>query len=228
MAGTAAPAVFAEVTPENASKYWGRIDATMDGVLGGYAHIANTDMGTSLQFAQQFLGKSPVKVALDCGAGIGRVTRDVLSQLAQKVDLVELMPKYVEQAKQELAGAEYVGTFFVTSLQAFTPHPGKYDLIWIQWVIGHLTDVELVMFLQRCKQGLREDGWIVIKDNNVNPAEEGVVDGKYLIDSDDHSVMRTNSVVKDIISRAGLTVHFEEEQANFPEELCPVRMYALR
>jgi hypothetical protein len=44
-------------------------------------------------------------------------------------------------------------------------------------VIGHLTDVELVAFLQRCSAGLTPGGWIIIKDNNCKPNEPGIIDG---------------------------------------------------
>ncbi len=30
--------------------------------------------------------------------------------------------------------------FFCSGLQEFVPEKAKYDLIWIQWVIGYLTD----------------------------------------------------------------------------------------
>lgn len=29
-----------------------------------------------------------------------------------------------------------------------------YDCIWIQWVIGHLIDKDLVNFLKKCKENL--------------------------------------------------------------------------
>ena len=36
-------------------------------------------------------------------------------------------------------------------LQNFTPSQEAYDVIWIQWVLGHLTDDDLVAFLKRCQ-----------------------------------------------------------------------------
>jgi 2-polyprenyl-3-methyl-5-hydroxy-6-metoxy-1,4-benzoquinol methylase len=29
-----------------------------------------------------------------------------------------------------------------------------YDLVWIQWVIGHLIDEDLISFLKKCKDNL--------------------------------------------------------------------------
>ena len=44
----------------------------------------------------------------------------------------------------------------------------KYDIVWIQWVIGHLHDEDLVKFLIRCKGGLAANGMICVKDNTCN------------------------------------------------------------
>ena len=43
------------------------------------------------------------------------------------------------------------------------PEAGRYDLIWIQWCIGCLTDDDLVLFMEQCKAGLAAGGVIVIK-----------------------------------------------------------------
>ena len=40
-----------------------------------------------------------------------------------------------------------------------------YDLIWIQWVIGHLIDEDLINFLVKCKKHLSPSGVIFVKDN---------------------------------------------------------------
>lgn len=41
------------------------------------------------------------------------------------------------------------------------------DVAWCQWCLGHLSDVDLVAFLKRCKGSLREGGrsLIVVKEN---------------------------------------------------------------
>lgn len=36
-------------------------------------------------------------------------------------------------------------------LQEFTPDAGRYDVIWVQWCIGHLTDDDFVSFFKRAK-----------------------------------------------------------------------------
>jgi 2-polyprenyl-3-methyl-5-hydroxy-6-metoxy-1,4-benzoquinol methylase len=42
---------------------------------------------------------------------------------------------------------------------------GAYDVIWIQWVVGHLTDDDFVDFFLRCRKGLKPGGVIVLKEN---------------------------------------------------------------
>ena len=55
-----------------------------------------------------------------------------------KVDIVEQNSAFVEEAKRSLG--HKAEQFFATGLQDFTPEQGRYDVVWIQWVLGHLTD----------------------------------------------------------------------------------------
>lgn len=36
-------------------------------------------------------------------------------------------------------------------MQEFTPEAGRYDVIWVQWCIGHLTDHDFVEFFKRAQ-----------------------------------------------------------------------------
>ncbi|KHJ76841.1 hypothetical protein OESDEN_23539 [Oesophagostomum dentatum] len=52
----------------------------------------------------------------------------------------------------------YVGdngnvTRIPSGLQNFYPEPASFDMIWIQWCSGHLTDSDMVQFLRRCIVG---------------------------------------------------------------------------
>lgn len=57
-----------------------------------------------------------------------------------------------------------MGHFYCNGLQDFE-FEEKYDVIWIQWVIGHLHDDDLLIFLNKCKQALAPNGLLCIKDN---------------------------------------------------------------
>lgn len=41
----------------------------------------------------------------------------------------------------------------------------KYDLIWNQWCVGHLTDSQLTEYLKKCGRGVKIGGWIIVKEN---------------------------------------------------------------
>lgn len=111
-------------------QYWEGVPATVDGVLGGYGNgtLPRVDALGSRVFLlrtlpylsatpspayngspqswqetrlQQRGGKGKtVTRALDCGAGVGRVTADVLLPLVDEVHLVEPVAKFLHEAKR--------------------------------------------------------------------------------------------------------------------------------
>ena len=50
--------------------------------------------------------------ALDCGSGIGRITKHLLQRHFIKIDLVEQNPKFLVKAKDYLQESGKVGNFF--------------------------------------------------------------------------------------------------------------------
>lgn len=108
---------------------------------------------------------------------IGRITRGLLLSLAEKVDVVEPIKKFTDALK-DVPG---VGEVYNVGLELWKPASGAvYDLVWNQWCVGHLTDLQLVAYLRRCGEALRREeggkvvGWIVVKENLTN--EEDVYD----------------------------------------------------
>lgn len=163
--------------------------------------------------------------AADCGAGIGRVSKLLLLPMFEHVDLVEQSPRLLRGVPQYLGADETlrarVRDLYCMGLQDFEPAPASYDLIWMQWVLVHLTDVDLVRYLKRCKQALTHNGFMVIKENVFQTAEP------YDLDRQDSSITRSAVYYKSIFQQAGLTLLAERRQRHFPEELYPVKMYAL-
>lgn len=209
---------------EGGAKYWDAVDATLDGVLGGFAQLSEPDLGGSRRFLEAFLsGKGSRSVsntrALDCGAGIGRITKGLLAKLFVHVDLVEQSPHFIAAARKLLAESASVGEFYTEGLQTFTPKAGAYDVIWVQWVLGHLTDRDLVAFFKRCKAGLKPNGIIVVKENTTAP--------EAVVDMDDNSVTRTEAQLRAAFGDAGLKVIRSATQPKFPKEIYPVLMFAL-
>lgn len=69
--------------------------------------------------------------------------------------------QFIEQSEEYIGfeGNSRVQNKFVESLHTFKPSPNYYDLIWIQWVTGQLSDDDLTNFLRRCKVWLFYCSW---------------------------------------------------------------------
>lgn len=183
--------------------------------------------------------------ALDAGAGIGRVTQNTLLPLFDRVDLVETSAHFLQKAVDTspkwpgIASGSKGVRFWQCGLQHFDPstpstsfapvagsqtdwEEGLYDIVWIQWCAGHLSDDDLVAFLRRCRQALRPDqgdeiSYICVKENITRQ-------DKSEWDDDDSSITRSDGSFKQCFRNAGLTLVCEETQGGFPPELFPVKM----
>ncbi|ONK74448.1 uncharacterized protein A4U43_C03F6350 [Asparagus officinalis] len=210
--------------------YWQGIEASVDGVLGGYGHVNDADVKGSEAFLKTLL---PARfgmerchlVALDCGSGIGRVTKNLLLRHFNEVDLVEPVSHFLDAARETLVhdgdmddGHKAVN-FYCIPLQDFTPEAGRYDVIWVQWCIGQLTDDDFIAFFKRAKVGLKPNGFFVVKENT---ARNG-----FVLDKEDRSVTRSDPYFKELFRQCGLYLYSTKDQKGFPGELFPVKMYAL-
>jgi len=209
-----------------AADYWQNVTPTIDGMLGGFAKISHTDIDGSNKFLKFLLrggseGEPGTERALDCGAGIGRITKHLLSKHFQTVDLVEQDKHFLEKARDYLAGNNRVGNLYCVGLQNFSFPPEQYNVIWCQWVLGHLTESHLVQFFRRCSQGLKAGGYIVVKENVTSS-------GEVEEDEEDSSVTRPPEVLRGIFQKADLSIVKEFKQNKFPKELYAVHMFALR
>lgn len=197
-----------------------------DGVLGGYGKLTPMDTRDSNLFLDQLSRSFPdlqFNSAADCGAGIGRVAKNLLCPRFKAVNLIEQSPRLLAAAPAyigETADCKVHCT--VLGLQDFEPEPNSYDVIWIQWVIGHLHDLDFIRFFKRCSRGLRPGGFIILKDNVLKTQ-----DWTFMIDRDDSSVARHEQYIKLLFALSGLNIVQEKQQEDFPTELYPVVMFAL-
>ncbi|KAF2084475.1 hypothetical protein K490DRAFT_49190 [Saccharata proteae CBS 121410] len=219
--------------------YWNSVSPSVDGMLGGFPHISRIDLRGSQTFLAKLRrssGRQSTELlahAVDCGAGIGRVTFGFLLKVAQTVDIVEPIEKFTQQLQEqegakELIDSGRIGTQYNVGLETWDRselenQAYKYDLIWNQWCVGHLTDSQLVAYFQRCKRFLASNGWIVVKENLSTDAQ-----GDDIYDEVDSSVTRTDEKFRSLFAQGGLKIVATEIQRGFPNELYPVRMYALR
>jgi protein N-terminal methyltransferase len=200
---------------------------TLDGVLGGFGSITEVDLVGSKRFVDTVQKKLPQLqfadgYGVECGAGIGRVSKGLLLPLGiVGCDLVESSVRLLA------AAPEYIGDpdsakckYYCEGLQNWAPVKNKYSIIWVQWVLVYLTDVDIIRFLKTCGAALTEHGVICIKENTC--AKE-----MFVLDQDDASVTRSVPFLLKLIEAAGLKVVHQEVQDDFPDELFDVPMIAV-
>ncbi len=127
-------------------------------------------------------GRRIINRAVDCGAGIGRITEGLLLSIATQVDIVEPIAKFTDKLK-DIPG---VGKIWNVGLEEWNPVSTreKYDLIWNQWCLGHLTDEQLVIYLKSCREAAVVGGGLVVVKENITTGERDV------FDKEDSSVTR--------------------------------------
>lgn len=82
--------------------------------------------------------------------------------VAKEVDIIEPTVKFTDA----IEARDRVRTVFNVGLEEWKPGgETRYDLVWVQWCVGHLTDDQLVEFLKRCQSVLNAGGFIVLKEN---------------------------------------------------------------
>lgn len=155
--------------------------------------------------------------------GIGRVTKHVLSEYFDEIDLLEQNEAFLAASK-EYMGETYakVTNTIAQGIQQFEPRQDVYyDCIWGQWVFGHITDQDLVRFFDKCYTCLNKPhGMIVIKDN-ITKTENSI------LDEVDSAVTRSHRAFLNIFTSLH---HFELKHTfklKWPQEMFPVRTYVL-
>ncbi|KAF4769406.1 hypothetical protein HAV15_008763 [Penicillium sp. str.  len=215
--------------------YWNNVPATSSGMLamlGDYSWYSRIDLRGSRNFLAKVRRLIPaltrdakVRLGADCGAGVGRVTEGFLGDVCEVVDIVEPVEKFTQALKEGvLKERGVIGNIYNIGLEDWSPQK-KYDLIWTQWCVGHLTDSQLVGYIAKCRASLNKSGIMVVKENlSTNPL------GQDMYDDLDSSVTRTDAKFKKIFEAAGMDLVKSEMQHGFPKQykLLPVKLYALR
>ncbi|KAF8197451.1 methyltransferase domain-containing protein [Pholiota molesta] len=256
-------------------EYWTTQPASLDGVLGGYGSgsLPRIDaLGSRLfllglypqlstvpsAFRPLDAPQNPPRTrALDVGAGIGRVTADVLLHLASDVVLLEPVEPFVQQALTKASDSARVSwpglsnqsksvTILQGTLQDFDPRRPQsarfldrvgyqapripeeidagFDVIWCQWCLGHLSDVDLIAFFKRSHEALKKHphSVIVVKENVCSEGTDG--SAQEIFDEQDSSLTRSDLAWKSVFAGAGLKLIQEKVQDGLPEGLFVVKM----
>lgn len=208
---------------ESLAYYDENCPSTVDGVLGGLGEVSDADLAGSRSFVESlgFSANSRKKMACECGAGIGRVSKGLLLDVCDRCDVVESCSRLLYAAPDYIGEESHRCRFFCTQLQDWVPQANKYDLIWVQWTVIYLTDADLVMFLQRCSKALVQGGFIVLKENVCE-------DETFCVDVEDASLTRSRAYWRSLIFQAGLRIARDKVQDDFPTDIYPVPMLALQ
>ncbi|KAG9392206.1 Protein of unknown function DUF858 methyltransferase-like [Carpediemonas membranifera] len=203
-------------------KYYSNQDATVAGMLGGLEDSVRDDIPRSLKFIQRLHTKGiipslPVPRGLDCGAGVGRVTKALMLKVAKEVHMLEPCQRFLDSSI-ELVGSDAVTQRYCATFTSFDPPKDAcYDIIWIQWAIGYITDAEMHGVLTKLRASLSETGVLIIKDNTTS-------NSSYFLDDDDNFLIRPAIAVKRHATNAGfkLADHAVETRPG----LYPVHVWA--
>ncbi|KAI5789720.1 alpha-N-methyltransferase NTM1 [Peziza echinospora] len=239
------PPVDSRIDPTKAIEYWEQIPTSLAGIMGGYPQISRIDIISSTAFLTK-LGftappnpSQPAARGADCGAGIGRITKDLLTKFCTTTDVIEPVVKFTDEVSTSapfasLREAGKIGKIINKGLEDWDPtataaewaidgKPVGYDIIWNQWCVGHLRDADLVQYLRRCAKALNPTrGVIIVKEN--------IATGTDIFDDQDSSVTRTEEKFKQLFEEAELVIVKQELQRGFPPKLglFAVKCFALK
>lgn len=219
--------------------YWGQLAPTVSSMLGGYEDVDPVDVEESRACLQRLVPSAAQRQhmsVIDCGAGIGRVTRHALLPCGfGRVDLLDACQAFLDKARGSISDAR-LGRLFCSPLAAFDWQAHQpWHLVWCQWSILYLADDELVAFLQRAAAALAPlpsssspdalsgPGFIVIKENVLR---RGVKSPDF--DEEDGSWVRSDTHLRRLFRRAKMEVLRTEAQPNWPQALYPVNTYILQ
>ncbi|OHT06664.1 Alpha N-terminal protein methyltransferase 1 [Tritrichomonas foetus] len=210
--------------------YWSKQESTNSGMLAGFTYTHKVDVDFSKVILKKYMKEHNMgkKRVADLGAGIGRVSKNVLAKFFEEIDLVEPVPSFLEVAKKEIADLYpnvKINTFSCGA-QDWTI-TDKYDCFWVQWTLMYLTDSDCVRLLKASKNHLNKYGKIIVKENGY-PDDE-IEDKSFAMwNPEDHSFARTKKSYIDLFNKAGLKIVEDCQQPDWDTELLPVYLFVLR
>ncbi len=210
-------------------EHWASKEPTLASVLGGFESSHLPDVKCSCELLNGLIATKQLNPgnALDCGAGIGRVTEYVLCNYFKEIDLVEKDKKFIDKCKVKFTGNNRVKNIYMSPLESFK-FEKKYDLIWVQWCLENLEDEDLEPFLNKCYTNLNDDGLIIVKENLDTFDEEEKKENKEFRYSDlDYSKQRPDAFYINLFIKNKFKIKLHFLNPNWPEEMMPLCVYVL-
>lgn len=183
--------------------------AFLDRLLAGHGHRVSSKPLGSVR-------------AIDAGAGVGRITKRILLKRYASVRLVEGDSGWSKRSRAYLGRKRSEGrcTFTCARMEnldkmVISNWGPPADVIWIQWTLQYLTDLDVVEALRNLAGGLAKGtGFLIVKENR--PYGGARVDRFQLETpgcSGRYDITRTDDHHRLLFQRAGLVVDLAEEGA---------------
>eukprot|EP00668_Euglena_longa_P033379 GGOE01042938.1.p1 GENE.GGOE01042938.1~~GGOE01042938.1.p1 ORF type:complete len:549 (+),score=174.54 GGOE01042938.1:79-1725(+) len=201
------------------AKFWSEANPSVAAMVEeGGSENSLPELEESLRFLEGYFPPAGKKdrLALDLGAGVGRVTKGLLLKLAGAVDLVDQEPRLLRAARSLLGPQPYPfdalnpkGRYFDSKLQDFNPQEAAYDLVCLEWTASYLTDADLIFLLHRVRRALQPQGLLFLKDSILKGGTHAQKVGL--------RHMRPHALYEALFQRAGLYMVAKGEHGVLPE-----------
>lgn len=213
-----------EVFYSQAKKRWHNAQATLTGIMDGFENVHDIDVANSCDILDDLIKNKLItpNYVMDCGAGIGRISQHVLNKYFSSIDLLEQDKKFVEFCQENFKNQPKIKDIYQDSLQNFQ-FKKSYDVVWIQWCLEHLTDLDVIAFLQKARKNLKDDGVIVIKGNLMENYEE-----ENYIDIKKGDIIRSFKAFEDIFKKCELKIIATSKIKDWSQDLMPVMSFVLK
>lgn len=165
----------------NANSLWW--ESGYGGSTDDEAMIGDTDGETDgldgLTFLDRVISIAPkfkLNNCLDCGAGVGRITKHVLLKRFKHVTLLEANLHWSVRSRAYLGRKRANQCTFINdkleNLSNILPVKSV-DLIWFQWCLQYVTDIDAIAILTAAGKGLTSTGLIILKENKPTVGTTG-------------------------------------------------------
>lgn len=207
------------------TEYWNTVDDTISGMLDGNVEAGRVDLQYTEEIIKKYQQRKMGNIrCADTGAGIGRISNEVLCRYFKELHLVEPVEKFLKVAKENLDNKVDLHLYYMGAES--WEIPCVFDCFWLQWTLMYLTDEDSIRLLKNCKQHLAENGIIAVKENlGSNEFDDTTMNSVYY--KQDNSIHRTYLHFSNLFVKAGLNIIEESLQPNWDEELLPLYLWIL-
>lgn len=107
---------------------------------------------------------------IEFAAGMGRITKKVFTKIFKHIDVVEPsepLAKKIEEFKNSgKKNSEKIKHVYVTGGDTFE-FERKYDIIFGEWFLENISDLDLIKFLIKARENLNPNGKLIFKENSI-------------------------------------------------------------